>query len=102
MNSFLQLLAEDLIRKYQYNLKDLTVLFPNKRAGLFLAEALSKRISQPIWMPAILTLPEFIERQTGLKTADNLPLIIKLYKAYTRYPVLRRNSKISTSGETCF
>lgn len=84
MNSFLQLLAEDLIRKYQYNLKDLTVLFPNKRAGLFLAEALSKRIGQPIWMPAILTLPEFIERQTGLKTADNLPLIIKLYKAYTQ------------------
>ena len=73
MNSFLQLLAEDLIRKYQYNLKDLTVLFPNKRAGLFLAEALSKRIGQPIWMPAILT-----------------------------YPVLRRNLKISTSGETCF
>lgn len=84
MNSFLQLVARDLIHKYQYDLKDLTVVFPNKRAGLFLAEALSELIDRPIWMPEILTLPEFIEQQTGLKKAEDLPLIIKLYKSYSR------------------
>ena len=38
MNSFLHLLAKDLIQKYSYNFDNLTILFPNKRAGLFLKE----------------------------------------------------------------
>lgn len=84
MDTFLQLLAKDLIAKFKYDLKDITVVFPNKRAGLFLGEALSELIDRPVWMPEILTLPEFVEQHTGLKTADALPLIIKLYKSYTR------------------
>lgn len=84
MNTFLQLLAKDLVTKFQYTLQDITIVFPNKRAGLFLGEALSELIDRPVWMPEILTLPEFVEQHTGLKTADPLPLIIKLYKSYTR------------------
>ena len=43
MASFLQLLAKDIIRKYGTDFADLTIIFPNKRAGLFLAEELSRR-----------------------------------------------------------
>ena len=82
MTSFIQLVAKDLITKYQCNLKDLTVIFPNKRAGLFLAEALSELVDKPTWMPEIFTLNEFIEYQTGIKKAENITLTIKLYKAY--------------------
>ncbi len=82
MSSFLELLAKDIIQKYSNHLADLTILFPNKRAGLFLAEELSRQIKQPVWMPEILTLSEYIEKHSGLKKADPLPLIIKLYKSY--------------------
>lgn len=82
MSSFLQLLAKDLIQKYNYKFDNLTIVFPNKRAGLFLADELSKLISQPVWMPEILTLSEFIGKHTGLKKAEDLTLVIKLYKAY--------------------
>ncbi|WP_099293677.1 PD-(D/E)XK nuclease family protein [Butyricimonas sp. Marseille-P3923] len=85
MNSFLQLLAKDLIQKYGHEFDNLTILFPNKRAGLFLAEELAHLITKPVWMPEILTLGEFIERKTGLKKAEELPLIIKLYKTYQEY-----------------
>lgn len=64
MNSFLHLLAKDLIQKYGYHFDNLTILFPNKRAGLFLAQELAQLIDRPVWMPEILTLSEFIERQT--------------------------------------
>ncbi len=84
MASFLQLLAKDIIEKYGNNFGQLTILFPNKRAGLFLAEELSKRIERPVWMPEILTLTEYIEKHTGLKKADPLKLIIKLYKSYIK------------------
>ena len=77
MNSFLHLLAKDLIQKYSYNFDNLTILFPNKRAGLFLAQELAQLIDRPVWMPEILTLNEFIERQTGLKKAEELTLTIK-------------------------
>lgn len=84
MASFLQLLAKDIIRKYNNDFGHLTIIFPNKRAGLFLAEELSKLIAQPVWMPEILTLTEYIEKHTGLKKADPLVLTIKLYKSYTK------------------
>lgn len=83
MPSFLHLLAKDLIQKYDSDFDRLTIVFPNKRAGLFLAEELSRLISRPTWMPEIATLSEFIERHTGLKKAEDLALIIKLYKSYT-------------------
>lgn len=84
MASFLHLLAKDIIRKYDNNFGHLTIIFPNKRAGLFLAEELSKHIDKPVWMPEILTLTEYIERFTGLKKAEPLTLIIKLYKSYIK------------------
>ena len=84
MASFLQLLAKDIIHKYGEDFGHLTIIFPNKRAGLFLADELSRQISKPVWMPEILTLTEYIGKYTGLKKADNLALIIKLYKSYTR------------------
>lgn len=84
MATFLQLLANDIINKYGSAFSHLTIIFPNKRAGLFLAEELSKRIDHPVWMPEILTLTEYIEKYTQLKKADSLSLIIKLYKSYTQ------------------
>lgn len=82
MKTFLQLLAKDIIDKYGEEFDALTILFPNKRAGLFLAEELSQLITRPVWMPEIMTLGEFIEQFTGLRQAETLPLSIKLYKAY--------------------
>lgn len=84
MASFLQLLAKDITDKYGMDFGHLTIIFPNKRAGLFLAEELSKRIDKPVWMPEIVTLGEYIEKYTGLKKADSLALVIKLYKSYVK------------------
>ena len=82
MASFLHLLARDLLQKKGSDFERLTVVFPNKRAALFLAKELSSLIDNPVWMPEIITLGEFIGRGTGLKQAEELSLIIKLYKAY--------------------
>lgn len=82
MQSFLQLLAKDIIGRFGTDFRHLTVIFPNKRAGLFLAEALSRHIQEPVWMPEILTLPEYIGKHTGLQQAEALSLIIRLYKSY--------------------
>ncbi|MDR1414517.1 MAG: PD-(D/E)XK nuclease family protein, partial [Odoribacteraceae bacterium] len=82
MDSFLHLLAGDMAREHLANLHRLTVILPNKRAGLFLARELAGLIDRPAWMPAIVTLEEFVETHAGLKRADDLALVIKLYRAY--------------------
>lgn len=84
MSSFLHLLAQDLIRKFPVHPEQITVIFPNKRAGLFLAEELSRLAATPYWMPDIVTLDEYMERCTGLQTPEDLILIIKLFKAYIK------------------
>ena len=60
MTSFLQLLAQDIIDRYGTRFENLTIIFPNKRAVLFLKEALSKKLDKPAWMPEIITLAEYI------------------------------------------
>ena len=82
MASFLQLLAKDIIRKYGTDFADLTIIFPNKRAGLFLAEELSRQIDRPVWMPEILTLTEYIEKHSGLKKAETR---IRLFREIRRF-----------------
>lgn len=82
MSSFLHLLAKDLLLKRGNDFDRLTIVFPNKRAGLFLARELASLIDRPVWMPEILTLGEFIERGTKIKQADDLALVIKLYTSY--------------------
>ena len=59
MKSFIGDLAERLLTKYQ-DPRNLTVIFPNRRAGLFLQQELGKRIKQPIWLPHISSLEDFI------------------------------------------
>ena len=48
MASCLQIMAKDIIRKNGTDFDDLTIIFPNKRAGLFLAEELSRQIDRPV------------------------------------------------------
>ncbi|MGL5683406.1 MAG: PD-(D/E)XK nuclease family protein [Marinifilaceae bacterium] len=83
MTTFLSQLALSIYTKYEGNFENVTVIFPNKRAGLFLCEELSKLTKQALWLPDIITLDEFITRQIGLRKIDELPLVIKLYKAYS-------------------
>ena len=83
MITFLSQLAQSLYTRYKGNFENVTVIFPNKRAGLFLCEELGKLTKQALWLPDIITLDEFITRQIGLRKIDELPLVIKLYKAYS-------------------
>ena len=59
MKSFLEHVAEDIISKYGTNLSRTAVVFPNKRASLFLNEHLA-RLSKgkPLWSPAYITISE--------------------------------------------
>lgn len=48
MKTFLKYVARDILEKYGNNLSDIAVVFPNKRAALFLNESLARLTDHPI------------------------------------------------------
>ena len=56
MKSFLESVAEDLLKRYGTDLSRVAVVFPNKRASLFLNEHLARLAGRPIWSPAYITI----------------------------------------------
>ena len=76
-------MAEDIIQKYGTNLSRTAVVFPNKRAALFLNEHLVRLAGKPIWSPSYITISELFRRHTQLVTGDQIKLICDLYKTYT-------------------
>ena len=48
MGSFLEKVAADLLKRFGTNLSRVAVVFPNKRASLFLNDALARQAGKPI------------------------------------------------------
>ena len=83
MKTFLEFVAEDMINKYGTNLSRIAVVFPNKRASLFLNDALARIAQRPLWSPAYITISELFRRHSTLKVADPIKLVCDLYRSYT-------------------
>ncbi len=84
MPSFLEEVSRALLEKHRGHLADLTVVFPNRRAGLFFREILSRDTHEPGWSPRLLTFTEFITELSDLRPPDQLTLIFMLYQIYQR------------------
>ena len=82
MDTFLAKTAQHLIDTYPNNLSDVCIVLPNKRAGLFLKQHLSKLIDKPIWLPQIIGTEELIEQLSDIEVIDNVTQLFELYNVY--------------------
>ncbi len=82
LNCFLKDLAYCLYQAHGRRISDLTIVFPNRRAGLFFTEYLNTKIGEPIFSPEIITIQELFAKLSPLMVEDSLPLILRLYKVY--------------------
>ena len=80
--TFLEYVAKDLIAKYGDNLARVAVVFPNKRAALFMNDSLAKEAGKPIWSPAYLTISDLFKRQSNLDVADPIKQVCDLYHTF--------------------
>lgn len=81
--SFLEYVARDILSKYGENLARVAIVFPNKRASLFMNECLATQVEKPIWSPSYLTISELFQKNTTLTTADPIKLVCDLHKIFT-------------------
>ena len=83
MKSFLEYVAEDIIQKYGTDLSRTAVVFPNKRASLFLNDKLARLTNgKPLWSPAYITISELFRQQSSLSVADPIKLVCDLHKSF--------------------
>jgi hypothetical protein len=81
MESFLRKTAQEILEKNS-SLKDLVIVLPNRRAGLFFLQHLGDLIKTPIWMPETKTIEDVFYQFAGQRPADDLSLIFELYRVY--------------------
>ena len=84
MKPFLVHLSEQLFEKYGHDFHNVTIVFPNRRAGLFFRKHLSKYLLKPVWAPQILNIDEFVKGLSNIKSADHLTLLFLLFDAYKK------------------
>ena len=84
MKSFLEHIAEDLLQRYGNDLSRVAVVFPNKRASLFLNEYLARLTQKPLWSPAYITISDLFRSHSKLKVADPILLVSELHKCFTQ------------------
>lgn len=85
MKTFLEYVADDLIAKYSTDMSRLVLVFPNKRAALYIREYLAKAVGRPMWSPECTTVSELLRRHSHYVAADRIKLICILHRSFCRY-----------------
>ncbi|MDO4934788.1 MAG: hypothetical protein Q4E71_09325, partial [Prevotella sp.] len=83
MKTFLEYVAGDIIAKHGTNLSRIAVVFPNKRASLFLNEHLARYAGRPLWSPVYMTISELFQSHSDLRLCDSIKLVADLHKCFT-------------------
>ncbi|MFC4741099.1 PD-(D/E)XK nuclease family protein [Flavobacterium ponti] len=81
--TFLSKLTDELISIYSDNLSDITIVLPSKRARVFLIDTIQSKLSKPIFTPNILSIEEFIQDISGLRTIDSMEVLFEFYYVYS-------------------
>jgi hypothetical protein len=80
--TFLDKIATVILNKYGHNLSNTIVVLPNKRAKVFLIEALKNQIDNNIICPEIISIEDFIQDISNIRTIDPIELLFEFYEVY--------------------
>lgn len=80
--SFLDSIASVLINNNSDQLSDTIVVLPNKRAKVFLVEALKNQVLTNIFSPEIISIEEFVQEIAGIRSVDPIELLFEFYEVY--------------------
>ena len=83
METFLQLVANDLRNRFQGDLSQVILVFPNKRAALFFNDYWLTD-DKPSWAPQYTSISELFEMLAPVKQADSIETVCRIFEIYKR------------------
>ena len=84
MKTFLSLVANDLLQRFGTNMSNVTVVFPGKRASLFLNQELALASEKPVWTPRYITMSDLFYSLSPYIKADPIDSIASLYQIFSK------------------
>ncbi|KAF2512078.1 PD-(D/E)XK nuclease family protein [Flavobacterium zhairuonense] len=81
-NSFLDKIATIVVQDYGRKLDETTIILPNKRAKVFLIEALKKQTEKTILSPEIISIEDFVQDVASIRSVDSIELLFEFYEVY--------------------
>lgn len=84
MKTFLSLVANDLLKRFGTNMRNVTVVFPGKRASLFLNQELALACETPVWTPRYITMSDLFYSLSPYVKADPIDSIASLYQIFSK------------------
>ncbi len=86
--SFLDKLANYIVNERQYDFSDIVIVLPNKRARLFLLDSFKRYFEKPFFAPKIVSIEDFIQDISGIRTIDPVELLFEFYEVYSSMTLL--------------
>lgn len=80
--TFLDKIAKTIIDNYDQKLSDLVVVLPNKRAKVFLIEALKNATDKTVFAPQIISIEDFVQEIANIRSIDSIELVFEFYEVY--------------------
>ncbi len=79
---FLDQIAQLLLRDYAEHLPETTIVLPNKRARIFLLDALRRNTGKTIFAPDIISIEDLIQDIAGIRSIDTIEVLFEFYDVY--------------------
>lgn len=82
MHTFLHQVATSLLSHFGSNMSQVVVVFPGKRASLFLNQRLAELSPTPVWTPVYRTISDLFLQQSPYALCDPIESVCRLYRSY--------------------
>jgi hypothetical protein len=81
-DTFLDKLSATILSQSDIQLSNCLIVLPNKRAKVFLLESLKNQLEITSFAPTIISIEDFIQNISGLRTIDPIELLFEFYEVY--------------------
>ncbi|UGS23805.1 PD-(D/E)XK nuclease family protein [Flavobacterium channae] len=80
--TFLDKLSAAILSQSDIELSNCLIVLPNKRAKVFLLESLKRQLESTSFAPSIISIEEFIQDISGIRSIDPIELLFEFYEVY--------------------
>lgn len=82
--TFLEKIADKILTNFKNDLDKVQIILPNKRAKVFLLNILKNKSEETSFAPNIISIEEFIQKVSGLRSVDSVEVIFEFYDVYLK------------------
>ncbi len=82
MTTFIQQLSHELLQTYGAQLGEICVVFPSRRACVFMQDSIAKEAATATWAPALYAIEDFVPTLQSLNVLDPISLTFELFPVY--------------------